>query len=100
MAKIDSPWDAERIYGLKGTLDFYEWKGLHVVRSWPQMPPSSLTAATRAQNPVFGYIQQQWQPASLEVKLALTEMSTETQRLPRDYQLELYYGYGIEIRGA
>lgn len=100
MAKLNAPWDRDRIYGLKGILDFYTWKGIPVVRSWPRFSPGSLTAATKAQNPIFGYIQQQWPFTSTDVKIALSELATGTQRLPRDYQLELYYGYGITIDSA
>lgn len=100
LAKINAPWDRDRIYGLKGILDFYTWKGIPTVRSWPQTTRSSLTPATKAQWPVFGYITQQWPYTDVSVAEALREMSIETQRVPRDYQLELYYNRGVTLDDA
>lgn len=100
MAKINAAWDKDRIYGLKGILDFYQWKGLNVVRSWPQTNYSSLTSATKAQWPVFGYISQAWKKIDVSVADAYTELSIGTQRLPRDYQLELFYNKTVYFDGA
>lgn len=100
MAKVSHPWDKDRIYGLKGILDFYFWKGIPVVRKWPVTTPSKLTPNTRAQWSVFGYITQQWPNTSPAVADALSEMAAGTQRVPRDYQFELFYNRSVTIDGA
>lgn len=100
MAKLNAPWDNDRILGLKGTLDFYQWKGLNVVRSWPRTNYSSLTPQTKAQWGWFRYITKQWKVISPSVGTAYAEMANGTQRAPRDYQFEVYRNYSVTINGA
>lgn len=100
MAILDKPWDKDRVYGLKGILDFYTWKGIPVVRKWPNTNYSSLTPATKAQWPIFGYISQAWNKIDVSVADAYTEMSLHTQRLPRDYQLEVFYNKTVYFDNA
>ncbi len=38
MAVIETPLSLKQIHDLAGTLDYYCWKGLHVVREWPRNP--------------------------------------------------------------
>lgn len=100
MATLSQPWDKDRILGLKGILDFYNWKGLNVVRSWPQTAPSSLTPATKAQWSWFRHITKQWPMIDASLAAAYTEMAVGTQRAPRDYQFETYRNYSVTIEGA
>lgn len=50
MAKIDGPVAPTVIRAFRGTLDFYNWKGIFCVRSWPRKwlgTPSPATAASQ-----------------------------------------------------
>ena len=51
MAVISQPVNAATIQGFRGVLDFYDWKGLHIVRAWPRAsryPPTPGMVAQRA----------------------------------------------------
>jgi hypothetical protein len=100
MAKLTQPWDRDRILGLKGVLDFYTWKGIPVVRSWPRTNMASLTANTIAQWPKFAFISQQWKNIEPAVAEAYQAMAVGTQRTGRDYQIEVYYYKSVEIELA
>ncbi|GAH92479.1 unnamed protein product, partial [marine sediment metagenome] len=43
------------IKGFKGTLDFYVWKGITCVRSWPRSPGRKRAPAVQAQWPAFAW---------------------------------------------
>ncbi len=47
MAKIDGPINQPVAALMRGKADFYYWRGLTCVRSWPHMPPGSRTDGSR-----------------------------------------------------
>jgi len=44
MAKVTGPLNRTQIKGLAGTLDYYTWKGVHVIRGWPRKQTTPKTA--------------------------------------------------------
>lgn len=97
MAKIYAMPSLAIVKGLKGKLDFYEWKGVACVRKWPRTPRSHLTTGTRSLWPVWGYITQQVPNTSPETIAALRTMIKATQLVWRDQQANLYYAKTITI---
>lgn len=48
MARITGPFEPETIRAFRGVLDFYYWRGLHLVRSWPRKPVLPRSPAVQA----------------------------------------------------
>ena len=48
MAVLNAPLDPVTIASLKGTLDYYLWRGIPVVRSWPKRPTMPRSAPVTA----------------------------------------------------
>ena len=46
------------IDGLKGTIDYYLWKGIPVARSWPRRPEMPRSPAVQETAAQFAYIMQ------------------------------------------
>lgn len=76
MATLDAPLDPVTVASLKGTLDYYLWRGIPVVRSWPRKPKMPRTAAVTASFTLFG-----------QVAKAITQVPAEMQYMPDDWQL-------------
>lgn len=91
MAKLDAPWDATRIKGMKGKLDFYYWKGIPVVRKWPYTPVSHFSPASVAQRPKFGTVSHNFILQDPSVRDALNQMSQGSQASLRDVYIALNY---------
>lgn len=56
MAKISHMPALGVIQGLRGVLDFYYWKGIVCVRSWPRISYANRTPASLASAQLFGQI--------------------------------------------
>ncbi|MBA7636416.1 hypothetical protein ES703_44034 [subsurface metagenome] len=85
------------IDGLKGVLDFYVYKGIAVVRSWPRSPGKKRAPAVEAQWAAFGYAASEWNNLSPEVQQAYRELASGTAYTARDWFMRAYisgiYGY-------
>lgn len=84
MPVLDALPSLDVINTLKGTLDFYYWKGLAVVRSWPHIPMSSRTPASLASAQLFGQIVQGWALTGGQVKNWYTQAAADQPRTGRD----------------
>lgn len=60
MAKIDTPPALSLIDWFRGSLDFYEWRGIHVVRSWPHWPKRAPSPKEKDCQDRFAYITKAW----------------------------------------
>lgn len=56
MPVLDKLPTLEIIHGLKGTLDFYIWRGLAICRKWPVTPPGHMSPRTKTAGKIFGAI--------------------------------------------
>jgi len=93
VARINALPSLEIIKTLKGTLDFYYWKGIPCVRKWPVIPPSSRTPASLASAQLFGEIIQSWALTGGEVKTLYTQDAADQPRTGRDIFMSGVYGH-------
>lgn len=80
MARIDVLPSIDIIRGLKGTLDFYLWRGLPCVRAWPRYRPARQTDASLAAALLFGAIIKAY---SLTHGTVLEQLTIEARGIPR-----------------
>lgn len=59
MAKLLAMPSLATVQTLKGSLDFYLWKGIPVCRRWPRPPAHQRNAAVRTTAARFAYINNQ-----------------------------------------
>jgi len=93
MAKLNALPSLEVIDTLKGTLDFYLWKGIPVVRKWPYIPMSSRTPASLASAQLFGQIVQGWALTGGEPRAAYQEAAADQPRTARDLYVSGVLGH-------
>lgn len=91
MARISHPWNAVLIKAMKGTLDFYYWKGIPVVRSWPTYRPQNFSPRSRQQWPKFATVSSSYRNIQLSGYQALQQMGAYSQASPRDVYIALNY---------
>lgn len=84
MARVNALPSLEVINTLKGTLDYYYWKGIPCVRKWPHIPYSSRTQASLDSAHLFGQIVQGWALVGAEVKAWYQESAADQPRTARD----------------
>lgn len=78
------------ISGFKGTLDFYLWKGIACVRSWPRSPTLERTQAVQAQWPAFAKASRLWSQLSPAVQAAYVETASGSSISGRDLFVKGY----------
>jgi hypothetical protein len=74
----------EVIDGFKGSVDFYEWKGIPVARRWPRSPGHNRVAAVQAQWAAFSEAQSAWSTLDPDVIAAYNAMAVGTDYTGRD----------------
>ena len=90
MAKIGKLPGAAIISGFKGTIDYYVWKGIACVRSWPRSPGHRRAPAVEAQWSAFSEASKLWNTLSPEVQEAYKRMSAGTHWSGRDVFTKSY----------
>ena len=90
MAKIGKLPGTAVIKGFKGVLDYYVWKGIACVRSWPRSPGHKRAPAVEAQWSAFSEATKLWQLLSPEVQDAYNQMAAGTHMSGRDIQVKTY----------
>ncbi|MBA7587564.1 hypothetical protein ES708_29595 [subsurface metagenome] len=78
------------IKGFRGVLDFYVWKGIACVRSWPRSPGQRRAPAVKAQWAAFSEATKLWQLLSPEVQAAYNRMAAGTHLTGRDLSVKCY----------
>ena len=88
------------ISGFKGKVDFYDYLGIHVARSWPRSPGHNRSPAVRATWPAFSYASREWSNLTPEVQAAYNALAGGSGLSGRDMQVRSYlsglYRYPLE----
>lgn len=99
MAKLTAMPDLAVIAGLKKSLDFYYWRGIPCVRSWPTSPGKDRAQSVSRQWPTFIYAAQEWNNLSPEVQAAWRSLAANSGLSARDMMMRGYlkgaYRYDI-----
>ncbi len=74
----------------QGVLDFYEWKGIPCVRSWPRSPGHRRAPPVEAQWPAFTFAAKEWNNLSPEVQNAYKDLASGTAYTGRDWLMRAY----------
>jgi len=90
MAKLLVMPEQAIIAGFKGTVDFYEWMGIPVARSWPRSPGKTRAPAVAAQWPAFALAAREWKNISAAVQAAYYSMAQSSGLDARDLQVRSY----------
>lgn len=90
MAKLTLMPQQGIIDGFKGTIDFYEYMGIPVARSWPKSPSGQRSPAVRAQWFKFAYAAKEWLNLTPIVQRAYEELATGSGLTGRDMQVRAY----------
>ena len=90
MAKIKALPGQEVISGFKGVIDYYVWKGIACVRSWPRSPGHKRAPAVEAQWSAFAQASKMWTSLSPEVQEAYKRMAAGTSWSGRDVFTKTY----------
>ncbi|GAH42548.1 unnamed protein product [marine sediment metagenome] len=90
MAKLTVMPQQAIIDGFKGSLDFYYWMGIPVVRAWPKSPGKARSPAVEAQWPLFTIAAQEWKKLSPIVQDAYRQLATNSGLTGRDMQVRAY----------
>lgn len=93
MARLTALPSINIIRGFKHTLDFYLWKGLPCVRSWPHTPPHRRTPATIAAAALFGSILTSYRLVAPTVLEAYQQNAKGIPRTPRDVYVSGVLGH-------
>lgn len=93
MARLTELPSIDIIRGFKGVLDFYLWRGLPCVRSWPRTPKSRQTEATKAAALLFGQVLKNYRLLADMVLVAYQDIATGTPRTARDVYVSGAYGH-------
>lgn len=87
------------ISGFKGTVDFYEYMGLPVARSWPRSPGHRRVPAVEAQWSDWSNASREWNQLSPAVQAAYKILAESSGLSGRDLQVRGYlagiYKYAI-----
>jgi hypothetical protein len=87
------------ISGFKGTIDFYEYMGLAVARTWPRSPGRKRAPAVEAQWENWAYAAREWRNLSPTVQDAYRALGHSSGLSCRDLQVRGYlagiYKYAI-----
>lgn len=81
------------IRGLRGILDFYCWKGLNCVRTWPHIPPAHRTPASLASAATFGAIIKGYAQLGGRPKSLFAADAADQPRTGRDIYISATLGH-------
>lgn len=81
------------IKGLRGVLDFYCWKGLNCVRSWPHIAKANRSPASMESAALFGLIVQGYSLLGGALKTLFIEDAADQPRTGRDLYISAVLGH-------
>jgi len=90
MAKLTNMPESNIISGLKGTVDFYYWKGIPVARSWPRSPGRQRSPAVMDQWPAWSNASRLWSQLSIRHQEDHRTWCGHGRYNPRDLQIKSY----------
>lgn len=85
------------IKGLQGVLDFYWWKGIACVRSWPHIPYANRTPASLASAKLFGEISHAYALLPGNLRALYAQNAEGSPRTGRDVYMSATLG-GLHVR--
>ncbi|MBA7538140.1 hypothetical protein ES705_30414 [subsurface metagenome] len=90
MAKLTAMPHQAIVDGLKGTIDFYLWRGIPVARKWPRSPGPRRAPAVEAQWEAWSYASRIWSLMDDETKQSYIATSAGTNLSGRDLAVKAY----------
>ena len=90
MAKLTALPSMAIISGLKGTIDFYLWRGIPVARKWPRSPGHKRAPRVEAQWPAFATASRLWNLMDPDLRAAYIETAHGTTLSGRDLAQRAY----------
>jgi len=78
------------VKSLRGTLDFYKWCNLNIVRKWPRKPDTPRSDYSLAASARFSYITKQAPLVDPEIKPAYDELASASKWTWKDWELSLW----------
>jgi hypothetical protein len=88
---IISEMPSEAIIGrLRGTLDFYQWCNLCIVRTWPRSPSRTRSIPCALAGQQFAYINKQASSLPPDLIQAYKSLATGTHMTWKDWATRLY----------
>lgn len=100
MARVEGEFQSDVIRAFKGVLDFYYWRGIPVVRSWPRKP-------VLPRNPAVQSAGQDWRDNSkalsslpLSLQTATADEVKDTSYTWKDAWTSAVYGHGVSWGSA
>jgi len=96
MAKLTALPHQSIIDGFKGTLDFYVWRGIPCVRSWPRKPLLPRSPAVQRTAAVFGYLATFFTDTPANIRDRASAIGDGTSWTWRDVRYRAAYGNLIE----
>lgn len=92
MAKLTALPEEAIIAGFRGVLDFYLWKGVPCVRSWPRKPKLPRSPAVQAASQTFGYLSTAFSSTPPVIKAQAEALAVGTAWTWRDVRYRAAYG--------
>lgn len=92
MAVLGAPLDPVTVASLKGTLDYYLWRGIPVVRGWPRKPIAPRTPAVIAAYIEFGEVAKAITSIPLELQEEVKAYAKTSNWTWRDWWTAAMYG--------
>ena len=99
MAKVDALPALAVFWGVRGSLDFYQWRGINVVRRWPRYGPSSQTQATKLAQGAFAYVHSQTSILPANVVESWQWLASQSNLTWRDWMARAYVGGTLAAPG-
>lgn len=97
MARLTALPEQSIIDNLKGTIDYYLWKGIPCCRKWPHWPKRSPTPEEKANQDAFAYINHQVKNVPPYVRQQYVNMAASTMLTWKDLFIRAYMA-GIKGR--
>ena len=91
MAKLLAMPSLDTVNTLKGSLDFYLWKGIPVCRKWPRPPAHQRNSAVRTTAARFAYINNQVKVVTPEIIQAYKDIPFGHAWTWKDFMVSLWY---------
>jgi hypothetical protein len=92
VAVLGAPLDPVTVASLKGTLDYYLWRGIPVVRSWPRKPMMPRAPAVTEAYLTFGAVARAITQVPLELQDEVKAYAKLTNWTWRDWWTAALYG--------
>jgi len=90
MALIKTMPSLAVVKSLRGTLDFYKWYNLNIVRKWPRKPDTIRSDYSLAASGRFTYITQQAGVVDPEIKPSYDLLADASKWTWKDFEISLW----------